>query len=159
MRRGDCPSFRLKCIRLRGSLPPSSPRSSGEWQDIRYAYEATDEPVLDLCARHGLSVRTLYERARIEAWTPRHQPAAVDRIGIINRMFSLLDRQILHLERNMTATGEKEVAVLGKLASTLEKLIDIENASAAHKAKAMPRKDITDLRNKLAERIEQLKRA
>jgi hypothetical protein len=61
----------------------------------------------------------------------------------------------------MTETGEKEVAVLGKLASTLEKLIDIDNAATAatqaNKPKAQ-RKDIEELRNKLAQRIAQLKR-
>ena len=43
-------------------------------------------------------------------------------------MFRLLERQIIQLERDMDKTGEKEVAVLGKLASTLEKLIEIDRA-------------------------------
>ena len=140
-------------------MAPSTQRSPAGWLAIRFAYEGTTEPIPELCARFHLSSRTLYERAKQEAWTPRHQPAALDRAGIIGRMFRLLDRQILHLEHHMTTTGEKEVAVLGKLASTLEKLIAIETQANADKAKPTRRKDITDLRDKLAERIEQLKRA
>ena len=143
----------------RGSVVPSSCRPPAEWLAIRIAYETTRESIRGLCARYHLSARTLYERAKKEAWTPRHQPARLDRAGIIGRMFRLLDRQILHLEHTMTATGEKEVAVLGKLASTLEKLIDIEAAADTPAAGPARRKDMTDLRDKLAERIEQLKRA
>jgi hypothetical protein len=132
----------------RGNVAPSSCRPPAEWQAIRIAYETTRESIASLCARYHLSARTLYERAKKEAWAPRHQPARLDRAGII-----------LHLEHNMTATGEKEVAVLGKLASTLEKLIDIEAATDTPAAGPTRRKDMTDLRDKLAERIEQLKRA
>jgi hypothetical protein len=136
----------------RGNVAPSSCRPPAEWQAIRIAYETTRESIASLCARYHLSARTLYERAKKEAWAPRHQPARLDRAGIIGRMFRLLDRQILHLEHNMTATGEK-------LASTLEKLIDIEAATDTPAAGPTRRKDMTDLRDKLAERIEQLKRA
>jgi hypothetical protein len=89
---------------------------------------------------------------------PRHPHRAIDRGAIIGRMFRLLDRQIIQLEHDMTSTGEKEVAVLGKLASTLEKLIDIDNAETAGQPARGPGKDMRDLRNKLAARIEQLKR-
>jgi len=47
--------------------------------------------------------------------------------------------------------------VLGKLVSTLEKLIDIDKAASPPKPVAQ-QKDIRDLRNKLAQRIAQLKR-
>ena len=73
-------------------------------------------------------------------------------------MFRLLERQIKQLEENMTQTGEKEVAVLGKLASTLEKLIDIDNAELERSRTAhRSARKCSNLRNKLAQRIAQLK--
>ena len=50
----------------------------------------------------------------------------------------------------MTHTGEKEAAVLGKLASTLEKLIEIDDAAAGKPKPAQGRK-MRDLRDQLAQ--------
>ncbi len=80
-----------------------------------------------------------------------------DRDILIGLMLGVLERQITHLENvEMTATGDKEVVVLGKLASTLEKLIDIEDRA---KAPAGQGEDMQALRTKLARRIENLKRS
>jgi hypothetical protein len=51
--------------------------------------------------------------------------------------------------------SEKEAAALGRVAATLEKLIQIERTSATNKPKA-PSKDLQFLRKKIAERIDEL---
>jgi hypothetical protein len=131
-----------------------------DWAAARVDYEAdaaVGGTTTEIARRYHISTKTLANRAIEFGWRRRNMRHQVDRGAIIARMFHVLDRQIVQLEQNMTETGEKEVAVLGKLASTLEKLIDIDNAAKPAKP-AQQRKDIQELRNKLAERIAQLKR-
>lgn len=128
------------------------------WLAVRTAYEDNGETTGAIAKRFGIATRTLQNHVMEDGWRRRYERRQVDRATIITRMFRVLERQIVFMEENMTETGEKEVAVLGKLASTLEKLIQIDNA-AAETPKAEKTKDMVDLRNKLAERIEQLKRA
>ncbi|HTJ57004.1 MAG TPA: hypothetical protein VL418_05500 [Devosiaceae bacterium] len=129
-----------------------------DWEAVRADYEGEGGTLDAICARHGISRSALSWRAKHHLWSQRNRTGNVDRPQIIKRMFRLLEMQLIQLEKDMTQTGDKEVAVLGKLASTLEKLIEIDNA-AAEKPKPTRSKEIHDLRNKLAQRIEQLKRA
>ena len=129
-----------------------------DWAAVRVEYEAGKEPVLAICAKYGVTHGAINWRIKKELWTPRKTTSHVGRPQIIKRMFRVLELQLLALEGNMAQTGEKEVAVLGKLASTLEKLIDIDNAATAAAKPRAQRKDIEELRNKLAQRIAQLKR-
>ena len=133
-------------------------RPTPDWDAVRADYEGDGRTLDDICARHGISRSALSWRAKHHLWLQRNRTGNVDRPQIIKRMFRLLEMQVIQLEKTMTQTGEKEVAVLGKLASTLEKLIEIDNA-AAEAPKRTRTKEIHDLRNKLAQRIEQLMRA
>ena len=129
-----------------------------DWVGVRAAYEAGEGTLDEICARFGTTRGKLGHRKLMEAWAPRVLRGGADRAFIIRQLFRLLERQIRQLEKDMTQTGEKEVAVLGKLASTLEKLIDIEKA-AEERPKRGKSQNMHELRDKLAERIEQLKRA
>lgn len=128
-----------------------------DWTAIRAEYERGDDAVYAIAARHGVSYSAVNWRVKRDLWARRNRTGNVDRPMIIKRMFVLLERQVIQLGENMTQTGEKEVAVLGKLASTLEKLIEIDDA-AAGKTKPTQTRKMRDLRDQLAQRIEQLKR-
>jgi len=120
---------------------------------VDYLYDHMTIPAL--CRRHRISRGELLRRAARHKWKTLRQHDT-DRLILINEMLGVLELQIGHLEEaKMTQTGEKEVAVLGKLATTLEKLIDIEDKS---KAPAGTGENMQELRNKLARRIENLKR-
>jgi hypothetical protein len=129
-----------------------------DWAAVRAEYETGEETLAVIADRHGTTPSMLSYHAKRHFWISRYRTGNVGRAQIIKRMFRLLERQVLALEGNMGQTGEKEVAVLGKLASTLEKLIDIDNAAAEAVRPEAQRKDIEELRNKLAQRIAQLKR-
>jgi hypothetical protein len=129
-----------------------------DWPAIRAEYEDTPRTLDEICARHGITRSALSWRVKRYLWRGRNRTGAVDRPQIIKRLFVLLERQVIQLDKDMTHTGEKEVAVLGKLASTLEKLIEIDTAAAGRPRPAQSRK-MRDLREQLAQRIEQLKRA
>lgn len=133
-------------------------KSSPDWAAIRAEYERGEDAVLAIAARHGVTYSAISWRVKRDLWAPRNRTGNVDRPMIIKRMFVLLERQVIQLGENMSQTGEKEVAVLGKLASTLEKLIEIDAAAATRPKPAQGRK-MRDLRDQLAQRIEQLKRA
>ncbi len=87
------------------------------------------------------------------------QPRATTRSALIKRLFHLLERQIAQLETNMDDFGDKEVAVLGSLTRNLEKLIELDLQEKSRSGKRTRRSDIDALRKKLADRIEQLKKA
>jgi hypothetical protein len=48
--------------------------SSDAWTHIRYAYEHTDRPIVDICAEHGISPNTLRDRVRRWRWARRRAP-------------------------------------------------------------------------------------
>jgi len=132
-------------------------RVEPDWAAIRAEYESGEDAVRVIAERHGVSYSALNWRVKKGLWLQRNRTGTVDRPMIIKRMFVLLERQVVQLGENMTQTGEKEVAVLGKLASTLEKLIAIDDAAASRPKPAQGKK-MRDLRDQLAQRIEQLKR-
>jgi hypothetical protein len=128
-----------------------------DWQAVRGDYEGRVGTIAEIARRYGISTKTLNTRAVIDGWAMRNIRRTIDRGAIIARMFRVLERQIIQLEKDMTQTGDKEVSVLGKLASTLEKLIDIDTANKPQQPTAQV-EDMKELRNKLAQRIAQLKR-
>ncbi|HVW94190.1 MAG TPA: hypothetical protein VHB74_16485 [Devosia sp.] len=138
------------------------PQAAVDWDAVRADYES-DEGTLDgICLKHGITRSALSYRVRNKLWTPRYRGKGLSRPQIIDRMFRLLERQIIQLEQDMKETGEKEVAVLGKLATTLEKLIEIDKAESGKQpgpAKSPAQhKEMEELRNKLAQRLAQLRR-
>lgn len=130
-----------------------------DWLAVRAAYESGDGTLNGICARFGTTRGKLARRKHAEGWAPRRVGAAASRQQIINRMFRLLERQVRTQEESMTQDGEKEIAVLGKLASTLEKLIEIDNAEPKVGRPKVESEEIKELRHKLAQRIARLKRA
>jgi hypothetical protein len=138
--------------------------SGPDWKAIRADYE--DGLVLSiLYVKHGISSSQLSGRINKEAWPRRNRSRVVDRPLIITRMFRVLERQVIDLEMEMsdmarsgTRSGDKEVALLGKLAGTLGKLMEFHaEAGEGRRTKARTRQ-MTDVHHKLIERIEQLKR-
>lgn len=113
--------------------------------------------VAQVATKHGLRGDAIYAMAKKHGWPLRRTATAkVHRPELIKRMFLLLDRQISLMEETMKSIGDKEVAVLGNLARTLEKLIEIEDAQAPKRATKAHSKDMQDIRRKLEKRIDDL---
>ncbi len=111
--------------------------------------------------RHGVTVDHIIKRAKADCWTMRRKPS-LSRSQVISRMFGVLAAQIQELEAKMadekrTGPDDKEAALLSTLARTLEKLIALERGEKGQRADRAQR-DIRALREKLAQRIDQLKR-
>lgn len=131
--------------------------NSEELDILRTVYEANEETVLTICERHRISKTRLRKLVIAHGWRPR-SPRRIDPRDIIGRLFRLLDAQITEMEQNMTKASAGEAAVLGRLVATLDKLIGMKNAETAARPKARRTKEISDIKAKLIERIEQLKR-
>lgn len=134
------------------------------WQRVRADYDAgmTHQALI---AKHGIAKSTLTGRIRRDLWPPRRRSSSVDRPTIITRMFRVLEKQVMDLEMEMTEmtrasrrSGGKEVVLLGKLATTLDKLMDLDGRAGEGRRTRQRTKEMQDIRNKLIERIEQLKR-
>ena len=48
--------------------------TSDAWTQIRYDYEHSSRPIVDICAEHGISPNTLRDRVRRWHWTRRRAP-------------------------------------------------------------------------------------
>ena len=139
-----------------GSAATAAPRPEGpNWDIVAEDYRWGRLTIPAICRKHGVARHELLQRAARNKWKTLRD-AGTDREILIGMMLGVLEQQIGHLERiEMTQSGEKEVAVLGKLATTLEKLIDIEDRS---KPRIGAGENMQEIRNKLAQRIENLKR-
>lgn len=131
-------------------------RPADFWEEVGKDYYGTNTPVLALCQKYDLTVGE-FNAAKAQLGWRRRKVKKVSRDLLISRLFRLLDQNIKQLEDQMTTTGQKEVMVLNHLANTLGKLIEIE-MRAGKVGKAKQTKDMHDIRRKLVERIEDLKR-
>jgi hypothetical protein len=137
---------------------------AAKWLPIQADYESGKGTLLEVAARHGVTPQALKYRIRRDLWKRRHRSKVVNRPLIIVRMFRLLERQVLDLEMEMSEmsskksrSGEREVALLGKLAGNLEKLVALD-LQVTKEPKRRQTKQMQDIRSKLIERIEQLRR-
>jgi len=145
-----------------GAAPAELLAAAADWGAILVDYNSGQYSLVALAERHGVTISALKYRKRRDLWPARNQTKMVDRPLIIARMFRVLELQVRNLEvemnkeRDTGRTGEQEVALLGKLASNLEKLMALDGA-AGHPPRARQTKDMLALRNKIAERLDQLK--
>jgi hypothetical protein len=135
------------------------------WQSVRADYDA-GMLLADIYTKHRISSSQLTARINKELWPRRNRSRFVDRSMIITRMFRVLERQVMDLEMEMAdmtrrtaRSGEKEVVLLGKLAGTLDKLMNLDGLAGEGRRTKTRTKQMKEIHHKLIERIEQLKRA
>lgn len=141
-----------------------------DWAAVQIDYEQHNGVLSEICVRHGVTLAQLRYRREQHNWKPR-----LDRnlrvAPMINRMLRVLDGQVRQLENNMNTAPKKDsdsgpdprldknATLLGTMTRTLEKLIELDGARRTQNPAAHPRhnKQMSDIRNKLVARIEQLK--
>lgn len=128
-----------------------------QWAAIKADYVADELTVNAICKKHHLTHGVLYRRIAKENWGKRRQSKQSSRTNLVTRLMGLLERQLDQMEINMTGTDDKEVALLGNMVRTLEKLIDLDQKDGDAVGDDKQDRDISDLRDKLAARIDQLR--
>jgi len=131
-------------------------KTAEEWEVIRPHYEDGPESIVQLCERFKTSKSAIRNASIAFRWRLR-SPRRIDRKDIIERLFRLLDTHILEMETSMQDKGRGEAAVLGRLVGTLDRLIEIQDADTKRRHPTASR-EISGIKAKLIERIEQLKR-
>ena len=143
------------------------PDDIARWRRIQVAYEAGELSVSEIAASFGISRSAMQWRAKRDLWKRRNKTqTSTDRPSIIKRLFRVLEMQVMHLELEMdemtkteTRSGEREIELLGKLAANLDKLVKLETATARpEKDDGYTDQEVAEMRNKLAKRLDQLKR-
>jgi hypothetical protein len=133
-------------------------RQQVDWAAIRRAYELTDETIKDICLRFGVTKSVFENRWRKERWLSR-QAANRNRHGATrDRLFAVLERQVAKLANEAGARlGDKEAQQLTELVKNFDKLSGAKDEVPDNGGPSQ-QKDMRDLRDKLAKRIDQFKR-
>ena len=130
--------------------------SSGDtpvrWDLIRDEYEGRVFLPRVICKRYGITAAQLRYRREAEGWLSA-RARMVRREDLVARMLKVLDKQVRRLEVATDEPLDKQASVLGAQVKTLDKLIEL--GAAQRNAEPASKRDVTDLRNKLAKRIEQ----
>jgi len=127
-----------------------------DWAAIQSAYEAGQISVGAICQKHAMSKTVLYAAVHEGGWIMRTAGAPVQRQALITRLFKVLDRQINQMETTMTKTGDREVSLLGNLAKTLEKLIEIEDRERKVRKTPQNSREMAELRSRITQRIDRI---
>ncbi|MCF6302108.1 MAG: hypothetical protein L3J13_02715 [Devosiaceae bacterium] len=139
-----------------------SQKTQPDWGTIRDEYIAQKSRVADICLQHGISQSALMQRRLGENWPGRNKPRIPGRKQLVSRMFAVLEKQIARMEiAAMDGTDDKEIALLGQLVRSLEKLVELDTKQQTDLAKkdtqpTKPSRAMRALRQKVAKRITQL---
>ena len=129
-----------------------------DWVAIRHAYELTDETIKNICQRFGVTKSAFEHRWKRDRWLSRQAANSDRHQSTKDRLFALLERQVAKLandtNENLTDKEAKQLTELVKNFGTLSAVKDDggDNGGPAEK------KDMRDLRNNLAKRIDQFNR-
>ncbi len=130
-------------------------RRPPDWIVIRAEYEGRLFVPDTICKRHGITRSQLRYRREKEDWfTIRGNPPR--KADLVQRMMLVLDGQIRELEEATDMPIDKRANLLAAQVKTLDKLIEM--GAAPRNVDPPTRRDMADIRNKLAERLAQSKR-
>jgi hypothetical protein len=129
-----------------------------DWTPIQEAYQETTESLDDLAARFRVSKSAISWRARRNGWIMRNRPAGTSGPALIVRIYRLLERQLVQMERTEGPMSDKDAAILVRIATTVNRLIEVEGKApkkpprnASHESSEMQQ-----IRKTVARRLEQL---
>ena len=126
------------------------------WAHIREAYETSSATLAEICERFGVTKGALEYRCRRDNWLMRSERDPTARSLLLGRMLKVLDQHITRLETlPMDEHDGKEVGLLSVAVRTFEKLDEMNRAEPGNVPKQ--KKNMRDLRDKLARRLDQLK--
>lgn len=128
-----------------------------DWAAARADYEAGELSRNEISRKHRIRRVALDRRIRSHHWGEPDAELS-DRQTIIQVLYAVIERHARHLEgTDLTGAGEKEAAVLHKLAVSLDKLITIEAKGGGARPGSRQGKDLLELRAKIARRLGELK--
>lgn len=126
-----------------------------DWSAIRAEYEGRLFEPKVICARHRITVAQLRYRRQCEGWLSQRERRPKEAV-LVARMLKVLEKQIRDLEMSKEEPVEKRTNTLATQVKTLDKLIEL--GAAERNVEPASRKDMADIRSKLAHRLAQSRR-
>ena len=127
-----------------------------DWAAVRADYEGGNETLAELEIKYGTTKHWINKHRNEEGWRPRN-PRRATRDDILGRVYRILDwhtkRMEQALEKGEDTYGMSELA---SVTQTLEKLIALNKAERQRTSRPPESAVMKQLRDKLADRIEQL---
>jgi len=127
-----------------------------DWDGVRSAFEGGDATLNAMAARFGTTVGAIAERARRNKWKGVPRAEETDRRLLVRGLMWALEQRIDLMGESLRTGNDKEAALLGNLARTLEKLIDLDKREASYKGGDIETAEMRDIRIKLEKRIDAL---
>jgi len=127
------------------------------WTTIQIEVRAATDTRLTICQRHEISLEQLAEHIRTHKWSVPEERSVEDRALLVRKLLVALETQLEGLKAGaMGETGDK-VAMLQKLTTTLDKLLEIERQVAGNRPPRRQSREMQELRSKIAKRLDELK--
>jgi hypothetical protein len=128
-----------------------------DWAAVRLDVELGAMTYNAICRKHRVTRGELLRRIRDNRWSVAERDDLASRRIMIDGLFWALERQIDKLgEGELGNDVSKEAAVLHRLATTLEKLIEIDTASSGRTLNPRESREMTELKTKIAQRLDEL---
>ena len=115
-----------------------------DWEAIRRACEKGDRTIAEIARSFNVNPRYLYRKRR--EWRENSAGTTLDHLAMVRRLYNATDQQIRHLETRLqsgtAAFDEKEARMLGTIARTLDKIMELsptDNAAVSKAKKKAPK--------------------
>lgn len=125
-------------------------------QAVRAAVEAGDQTRLAICKAFRISRGELARRIEANKWDAAERDDGQDRGLLLDGLRWVLERQIDRVGEAELTDAVKEAAVLQRLASTLEDLVRLGDKGAGGQRTPRQTKEMGELRQKIARRLDEL---
>lgn len=134
-----------------------TPEDEVDWVAVRSDYEAGIMTRNEIAHRHRIRRALLDERIRSQRWGLGRSEVE-ERKTIIELLFWAIERHARHLgEVDLAGSSDKEVAVLQKLATSLDRLISLDAKASGKAPDARQSRELGELRGRIAKRLGELR--
>lgn len=127
------------------------------WTTIQQEVRAAADTRLTICQRHGISPEQLAERVRTHKWDVPEDRSVEDRALLVRKLLVGLELQLEALKVGAVGETGDKVAMLQKLTTTLDKLLEIERQVSGNRPPHRQSREMQELRAKIAKRLDELK--
>ncbi len=126
-----------------------------DWTQMRAVYEADLSTLNALCHQFGISREVLSARATRNRWSDERRTN--DDLKLLDRLMWAIERLIDRMGQIdlQNSDGSKEAAALGRLVTTLDKMIELRERKIA-KPELKPSAEMVELRQRIDRRLKEL---
>lgn len=128
------------------------------WDVVRLQVKLGELTRNSICAEHGITPQRLARHIREKKWDVEDDATAQDRRIIVGKLMLAVEHEVDRIveSRMSDSDGTRETALLGRLTITLDRLIALEVRVRGKPPTPQQSKEMTELRAKIAKRLDAL---